>query len=214
MNFKTVILDLDGTITDSKKGIMMALEYSLLMSGINKPGRYDLESYIGLSLSTIYREILETEDEHTIKAAVEHYRDEFTRTGMTDMKLYEGIDETIRKLHERKCILLLASIKPALYSSEILEHYGLLRYFRDIFGSREDSNNGSKAHIIEDALSSADGRSIMIGDRRGDILGAKENSIGSMGVLYGYGSEKEITEAGPDYIAHKPEDIIKLLKGA
>ena len=210
MKYSTVIMDLDGTITDSKTGIIIALEYSLKKSGLNGLSEIKLESYIGLSLSYIYRELLGNDTE-TINRAVEYYRDEFTRTGMTDMRLYPGIENVIRDMHENGIRILLASIKPVQFSSEILEHYGLLRYFHSIYGRPPDEGNGSKAHIIEDALKVSKGKAVMIGDRKGDILGAKENSIDSIGVLYGYGSEEEIRNSKPDYIAVLPDDIGKLI---
>lgn len=212
MKYSTVIMDLDGTITDSKRGIIIALEYSLRKSGLNDIGSMNLESYIGLTLSYIYKELLGN-DAEMINRAVEYYRDEFTRTGMTDMKLYSGIEQLIRDMHDNGIRILLASIKPVQFSSEILEHYTLLKYFHGIFGSEPDSGNGSKAHIIEDALKVSKGNAVMIGDRKGDILGAKENNIDSIGVLYGYGSEDEIRRSEPDYIAVIPDDIGKLILG-
>ena len=51
----------------------------------------------------------------------------------------------------------------------------------------------------------------MVGDRKFDISGAKDNHIDSIGVTYGFGSVKELQIAGADYIISKPDEIFDII---
>ena len=54
-------------------------------------------------------------------------------------------------------------------------------------------------------------RAVMIGDRAGDIVGARANGIRSIGVLWGYGSEEELLRAKPDCVAESMAALIGLV---
>ena len=96
-------------------------------------------------------------------------------------------------------------------------HFGLDAYFGFIFGAAMDKTRSTKEQVIEYALKSAGitdiSKAVMIGDRMHDITGAKKNGIKSIGVLYGFGSKEELTNAGADYIAAAPKEIKTLLTG-
>jgi len=51
----------------------------------------------------------------------------------------------------------------------------------------------------------------MVGDREHDVIGAKENNIDVVGVLYGYGDRAELEKAGADYIVETVEELNGLL---
>lgn len=76
-----------------------------------------------------------------------------------------------------------------------------------------DTTRNKKSDIIKYAMESCNisekSSAIMIGDREHDIIGAKENGLDSIGVLFGYGSLDELQKAGAACIAEKPEDILK-----
>ena len=107
------------------------------------------------------------------------------------------------------------SIKPEVFAKHILDTFDLSKYFKVIAGATMDDSRSKKADVITYALNQLYITSldevIMVGDRMYDIIGAKENNIDSIGVLYGYGNIEELKEAGATYIVSKPEDIIDLL---
>ena len=89
------------------------------------------------------------------------------------------------------------------------------KFFSVIAGASMDSSRSKKGDVIAYALSMCEDvakeAAVMIGDREHDIIGAKENSLKSIGVLYGYGSEEELKTAGADYIVQTPADILKII---
>ena len=90
--------------------------------------------------------------------------------------------------------------------------FDLLKYFDFIAGATMDGSRSEKADVIRYALEISrvedKSQAIMIGDTHYDILGAKENGLASMGVLFGFGNYEELAKAGADYIVESVEDII------
>ena len=84
-----------------------------------------------------------------------------------------------------------------------------------------DQSRTQKADVIAYALKKCEikdeikdkKRAVMVGDRKHDIIGAKTNGLSSIGVLYGYGSKEELLEAGANYIANSPVDILHYILG-
>lgn len=110
--------------------------------------------------------------------------------------------------------IILATSKPEEFAVRILVHFGLDKYFDCMAGATMDSSRSKKGDVIAYALkeSSCDAeKSVMVGDRLHDILGAKENGLDSIGVLFGYGNREELENAGADYIAGTVEDILKFI---
>ena len=119
----------------------------------------------------------------------------------------------LQNLKDSGKILIIATSKPEEFTLKILEHFDLLKYFDHVAGATMDGSRGEKVDVIRHAIriSGIEDKSqaIMIGDRNYDILGAKENGLESMGVLFGFGDYEELSKAGADYIVEKVEDILK-----
>lgn len=217
LKYDHIIFDLDGTVTDSEKGILQSLRYSFMKMEVNIPSDETLRSYIGLTLEEIYIEELGTEETSVIRRAIDFYRENFAEEGLYRNRLYHGIDSVIKDIHKSGASLYIASIKPALYSTDILYNFKLKDYFRFIVGSNLDGSNSTKEKLISIVLDKHPDietrRCIMFGDRKKDIEGAKFNGIKSAGVVYGYGAYEEIVSAEPDYIVKEPAGIMDVLRG-
>lgn len=210
---KNVFFDLDGTITDSREGIINGFEYALNYFGIKLEDRKYAEKFIGPSLSDSFRNEYKFNEQKTA-LAIEKYREYYSTIGLKESKLYEGIEELIKDLAKDRNIIL-ATAKPQIYSTKILENYGLKKYFRFISGATLDGTRGEKTDIIKYALDSLNPidieECIMVGDRYHDIEGAKTNNMKSIGVTYGFGSEEELKIAGANYIAHNADELRNIL---
>lgn len=213
MKYKYLFFDLDGTLTEPGIGITNSVMYALEKFGIKVNDRMELYKFIGPPLVDSFKEFYGFDDLKAWKA-VEYYREYFSRDGLFENRVYDGIDELLQKLISDGHELYVATSKPTEYSIRILEKFDLLKYFNYVSGSNMDEKNSSKAMIIEHALqiSKADKNDVlMIGDRHHDINGAKANGIASLGVLFGYGSLEELRMAGADYIAEEVNDILKFV---
>ena len=134
---------------------------------------------------------------------------------MLENMVYDGIPEMLEHLKASGKKLIVATSKPEAFTLEILRHFRLYDYFDFIAGATMDDTRNKKADIIRYALESCNitdkSSAIMIGDRKHDIIGAKENGLDSIGVLFGYGDRKELTDAGATFIAASAAEIEKLL---
>ena len=208
----TVCIDLDGTLTDPKVGITRCIQFALEQLGRDVPEPDDLTWCIGPPLQQSFDTLLDNPADAS--RALELYRERFTNIGLFENELYAGIPEALSELTSAGDLLLVATSKPTVYATRIIEHFNLTPYFEAVFGSELDGTRTDKtdllAWIIEhQKLQPSD--TIMIGDRRHDIIGARNNDLRSIGVLYGYGSRDELIDAGADTLCAQPVDLSALV---
>ena len=210
--YKYILLDLDGTLTDPGEGITNSVAHALEKWGIEVDDKKELYCFIGPPLSASFAKYYGFSEEDSLKC-VEYYREYFGVKGLFENSVYDGIHRLLEELKRKGKILVLATSKPEFYAKQRLDHFDLTKYFDFIAGASMDESRNKKGDVIRYALSIAEiidkNSAVMIGDREHDILGAKENGLKSIGVLYGYGDREEHERAGADYIAESVEDIIK-----
>ena len=133
---------------------------------------------------------------------------------MYEAKVYGGIDRLLERLKEDGKVLAVATSKPEHFARKILERFGLADYFTCIAGASMDGSRSSKEDVIAYALAQCEvterARVVMIGDREHDIYGAGKQGLDSVGVLFGFGSRKELEAAGADYIVNTPDEIMNI----
>lgn len=212
--YKYLLLDLDGTITDSETGITRCVEYALNHFGIQVDDLRELSPFIGPPLLDSFKDFYNFTDEQAA-IAVEKYRERYEKKGILENKLYPGIGEFLAEARLKDKIVILATSKPEIFAKRILDYFELSNYFSFVAGSGLDGTLHTKTDVIDYILQSnkiTDLSSVvMIGDRKHDIIGAKNVSIDSIGVLYGFGDYKELSEAGADYIVEDIPALRKLL---
>ena len=207
-----VFLDLDGTLTDPKIGITKSIRYAMAKLDSPLPEKFDLDWTIGPSLWYSFKE-LGLGDRETDKA-INYYRERYTETGLFENYVYEGISEALQMLKENNIIMHLMTSKPHIYARKITANFNLSKFLTHEFGSELNGKNTNKANLISEAmdyLKLAPQEAIMVGDRKFDIIGAKENSIRTVGVLWGYGSKDELEAELPDILIETPENLAKTI---
>lgn len=209
--YKYYLFDLDGTITDPGEGITNSVAYALDHFGIHVEDKTTLYPFIGPPLMDSFQRFYGFSEEDA-DLAVKTYREYYKVKGVHQNLLYPGITEVLKSLKAQGKTVALATSKPEPFARQILKHFGLDRYFDFIGGATLDVSRSKKADVIAyvlDTLQVEDkSQVLMIGDRLHDVVGAKENGLAAMGVLYGYGCLQEFIETGADYVAEKPEDIL------
>jgi phosphoglycolate phosphatase len=214
MSLEYIFFDLDGTLTDPAIGITNAVMHALKKYGIAVSDRKELYKFIGPPLWDSFEKYCGFSKEEA-NAAVEYYREYYRDKGMFENQVYDGCEGLLKELKDNGKILIVATSKPEVFAEQILEHFGIAKYFTFIAGSTLDGSRVKKGDVIRYALESCniiDGsQAIMIGDREHDIIGAKEMGLSSIGVLFGYGSRAELEEAGADFIVSTIEDIGKVI---
>ncbi|MBO6231407.1 MAG: HAD family hydrolase [Ruminiclostridium sp.] len=212
--YRYLLFDLDGTLTDPGVGITNSVMYALKKFGIIENDRTALYKFIGPPLKDSFADFFGFDGEQC-ELAVKYYREYFKDTGIFENIVYDGIADLLKQLKESGRTLIVATSKPEVFAVRILKHFGLYDHFDHVAGAAMDDSRNRKADIIKYALEqcgvSSLSDAVMIGDRKHDIMGAKENGLDSIGVLYGYGDEDELREAGATFIAEKPADILKYI---
>ncbi|MBD5503248.1 MAG: HAD family hydrolase [Lachnospiraceae bacterium] len=214
--YQYILFDLDGTLTDPKLGITSCVQHALRKFGIEEPDRDRLEPFIGPPLSDSFQEFYGF-DEEKIQQAIAYYRERFSTIGLFENEIYPGIPQMLKELQESGRHLAVASSKPTVFVTQILEHFGIHAYFEVIVGSELDGTRVKKEEVVEEALRQllhgAEQRRdvVMVGDRKFDIEGAKAYHIDSVGVAYGYAAQGELEAAGADVIVETVEELGKIL---
>ncbi len=212
MSKKYCFFDLDGTLTDSAPGIMRCFRIALKKFGLSEPDDEKLRFIIGPPLSYSFSVGFGLSEEDTTEA-IKAYRAEYSVKGYMECTVYDGIRETLQKLTENGVICALVTSKPAMYAPKVIEHHDLDKFFSCISAPLKDEADPGKAKLIERAkekLNVADEDKIyMIGDRKYDMEGAVTAGVCGIGALWGFGDREELEQAGADFIAEKPTDVLK-----
>jgi phosphoglycolate phosphatase len=205
----TIFFDLDGTLTDPKPGITRSIRYALQkLDHPVIPTEDELTWCIGPPLRSSFVKML---GEDSADRAVTLYRERFSEIGLYENRVYDGIGEVLTTLKESGHRLLVATSKAHIYADRIIDHFELRPHFERVFGAELDGTRSDKSHLLAYALKETatdPGKSLMIGDRSHDMVGAGKNGIRGIGVLYGYGSRDELIGAGARHLCATPAEIL------
>lgn len=208
--YTTFLFDLDGTVTDPKKGIVNSVLYALEKVGIEELHVSELDSFIGPPIQQSFVERYNM-NEGEVERAVFYFREYLKQRGLLENSVYEGIPNLLKQLKNTGNRLFIATSKPTIFARQVIEHFQLTNYFEDIIGSNLNGTRIKKEEIIAHILQQNEGLNkeevVMIGDRKHDIIGANHDGIASIGVLYGYGSENELIEVSATHIAKDIEEL-------
>ena len=216
MNYGLCLFDLDGTLTDSKSGIVNSIKYGLnaLGKAILDEGILDL--FLGPPLRDSFKIFCGCDDIEAEKA-IAKYREYYATQGIFENFPYPGIENLLKELRKNNIKLAVATSKPTYYAEKILARFKLDCYFELVAGSEMDGTRSDKAEIITYVLENLGTHKsvgvgvVMIGDRKHDIIGAKACRIDSIGARWGYATGDELEKAGCTYFASSPEELLNII---
>ena len=207
---RSMLFDLDGTLTDSGEGIINCAQYAFRQMGYPVPPREQMGVFVGPPLWQSFIRFgipPERADE-----AVTVFRSRYIPIGKFENTPYPGIQELLEALKNRGWKLYVATSKPEVTAVEILEHFDLAKYFRLICGADMGHDREKKSDVIRYLLkqSPQNGKMLMVGDTKYDVLGAAELGIPAIGVSWGYGDVQEMKDAGAMAIVNTPRELLDL----
>lgn len=211
-----VLLDLDGTLTDSRQGIIGCIRHALIGLGDPCPPDPELRRYIGPPLHETFAALFGA-DAQKVDQAIALYRERYSATGLFDNSVYPGIHAALASLAARGAKLFLATSKPRVYAERIVEHFDLARHLIAVYGSELDGTRSNKAALIAHVLKTqglSPHSSCMVGDRMHDMIGANANDVVAIGALWGYGSRGELIEAGARSLCEAPSSLAEAVSAA
>lgn len=207
-----IFFDLDGTLTDSKEGILNCLRYAFEKMGKPVPAEETLLKFIGPPLQDSFREFCGFTEEEALRG-IRLFRERYAPIGKFENAAAPGMPELCARLKEQGFVLALASSKPEEMCVPICEKFGFAPSMTVITGS-PPVGDWSKADVIRETmrrlgLTEADKPSIlMVGDRKFDVLGARECGIACVGVeFFGYAAPGELADAGAAAVVRTAEKL-------
>lgn len=207
-----LFFDLDGTLTDSRPGILNSMRHALTTLALPVPPDEALLRFIGPPTQEAFRELLGSSDPELNARAIAVYRERFAQLGIFENSVYPGVVAGLRALGEAGFPMLVVTSKPEVFAQRIIDHFELRGFFGQVYGSELTGERGNKAELIAHVLASerlSPQSAWMIGDRLHDIRGAKHNGLRSAGVLWGYGDQSELTQAGADVLFESMTDLLR-----
>jgi len=209
---RSVIFDLDGTLTDSRDGILGCLEGALRAHGI--PWQGSLAWFIGPPAGPSFARLMPNHDEEARQRVLLHYRACYASSGWAENAVYPGIVELLTALRQREIALYVCTSKRSEFALRILDHFALTPFFAGVAGDSGTSTHHDKADLLRDLIRehAIDKASAgMVGDREFDILAARAAGLTAIAVHYGFGSEEELKSAQPDAHCRSVAELAELL---
>lgn len=211
--FDYLLFDLDGTLTDSQEGLFKSFQYALRHYGIEENDPDNLKRFIGPPAHFAFCEFYGFPEEKAIEA-VWVFRERYEKIGIYENKLYDGVFDMLSKLKEKGKKMALATAKPQKSAEIVLDYFNITDFFDYCVGVSHSAKESSKSVVLEKAfslLNAEKDKTVMIGDRKFDILAAKDMGLKTIGVNYGYAPPNELKECGADFLVDSPEELLALL---
>ena len=209
-----ILLDLDGTLTDPFPGISRCIAHALDRLGMPVPDDASLSQWIGPPLKQSFARYFKSQGGGDPDRAVSLYRERFTRVGLFENSVYDGIPTLLEALHSQSIRLILATSKPVIYAQRIVQHFGLDQWLEAVHGSEMDGRRTDKIELLRYIMMQHQicaAECIMVGDREFDMTAARYHGMGAIGALWGYGSAIELLEAGAETLVASPAELMELL---
>ncbi|MBP3387394.1 MAG: HAD hydrolase-like protein [Clostridia bacterium] len=212
---KYVLLDLDGTLTDTEEGVVNSFLYSLAKIGVTVDDRSSMRWIIGPPILDSYKRMLSCSDEEA-KKLLAGYREYYNDRGIWENRLYDGVEEMLCRLFDGGKVLFTATSKPDVFAKRILDKHGVSKYFKYIYGSKLDGSISTKEEVLLNIINTEGidiSECVLVGDTKYDVLGAREVGMDVIGIRWGFGSDEEFVEYPPDMTFTTPDEVCKALLG-
>lgn len=209
-----LLFDLDGTLTDSRPGIINSIRHALTKNQLHVPTAEELLWCIGPPILESFKKLVGPDSPHLFEPAVVKYRERYSETGLLENDVYPEIEATLAELQRLGHSLHVATSKAEIYAKRIITHFDLDRFFISVNGSELDGTRANKAELIAHILEQqniAPADAVMIGDREHDMIGAGKNGLPSIGALWGYGTGQELMDSGATLCARVPHLLVEMI---
>lgn len=214
MKYRFLLFDMDGMLVDTSEGVFRCAAHALEAFGIHVEDLSELKPFMGPPLSYSFRNFYGFSEKDAVEA-VRIYRERYTEKGQFECRVFDGVEEMLRALLQKGYRLCIATSKLESYAVSMLERLGIKQYFEIVTGANLSETISTKEQVIEESIKRmgiVDRKSaLMIGDRKYDVLGAKQSGLDSFGVYMGCAVTNEHEDAGATYVAHSIRELEEIL---
>lgn len=208
-----VLIDLDGTLTNSEEGIYNSLKKGFKHIGLHFD-RADIRKMIGPPIRVSMKKYY-NEDGERVEELLRVYRANYAEQGWRQCVVYDGIFELLQSLKKAGVTMAVATSKPLRFSKKIIHDFGLADYFAYIGAAVDDGSRDSKSAVVEDVIENLQikdrDKVVLVGDTIYDVIGAREAGIDCVSILWGFGLKDELESAGAKVILPTPKSVEEYL---
>ena len=211
---RAILLDLDGTLSDSRPGIADSFRFTLRELGHDPDRAGDLTWAVGPPIAVSLERLLRPFGDDRAAEALTIYRARYSAVGLYNCTLYPGVVAMMERLRDAGVTMCLATSKRRDFAERVIDHLGLRPFLKGIYGALPEGGLDHKDDLLRHILAEQQlvpETTIMLGDRHHDIDAAKANALRSIGALWGYGGQAELEAAGADVIAAQAADVPGIL---
>jgi phosphoglycolate phosphatase len=204
-----VLLDLDGTLVDSRAGIVAGMNATLEAHGLAPRPAAEIEARIGPPVHDTFAWLFGIpEGDGRLDVLVEEYRGRYAELMLGLTPVFDGIHDALAALAADGYVLAIATSKARHLALALADGLGLAPFLSAVHGPVPPSRD-DKAQTIARALADLGDPAcaVMVGDRLHDIEGAHAHGLPAIGVLWGIGDEAELRDAGTDVLVAHPRDL-------
>ena len=212
---KHVLFDVDGTLTEPSEGILNAVLYALPRMGIETPANLDaMKALIGPPFQFALQQFFSLTPEQA-RHMTDIYREYYSVHGLFEAYVYDGIPALLKGLQDHGILLHTATSKPIEYVERLLPHFDLRSYFTflaadDLAGTRHSKPEVIR-YLLEHVPDITPENTVMVGDRKYDVLAAREFGIRTVGCAWGHAPAGELEEVGAAFIARTPAEAERII---
>lgn len=211
---RALLLDLDGTLSDSRPGIAASFRFTLEQLGHDPAAAGDLTWAVGPPIAVSLERLLQPYGDTRLDEALTIYRARYSDVGLYDCSVYPGVVAMLDRVRDAGIAMVVATSKRVDFAERVMDHLALREHVRAIYGALPGGGLDHKWDLLAHLLTAeqlAPANCTMLGDRLHDIQAAKRNTIQSIGALWGYGGRAELEAAGADAIAANPSDVLRFV---
>ncbi len=210
----TILFDLDGTLTDPKRGIVGCITYALENMGLEVPATSEFNSFIGPPIEESFLRLFNNDNGKT-NQAVQLFRSRYAEVGLFENIIYRGVVDALSCVRKKDRRLFVATSKPQPFAERIINKFNLSPFFEKVYGAQLDGARAKKEDIIAHAINVENlepEQTIMVGDTKYDAIGARMHHVPCIGVLWGYGLRSELADAGVKVFCERPQDLPNVIE--
>ena len=211
---QAVLLDLDGTLADSRPGIEACFRHMLAELGHDPAEAGDLTWAVGPPMAVSIGTMLGKYGDDRIDLGLATYRSRYSAVAIYDCTAFPGIKDMLAALKDADHSLCVATSKRRDFAERVVDYLDLRQYLPKVYGAIPGGGLDAKQDLLAEILR-VEGfqraTTTMVGDRLHDIHAAQANNLRSIGVLWGYGGQAELQQAGADLLAATPAEVVSLI---
>jgi len=211
---KTIILDFDGTIADTKNSIIRTVKKVTEVLGFSNVDELEIKDLIGLPLKDTFIKALHLSDENDLQNAIKLYRTIFNECCLDTVELYPNVKKVLETLFSNRVIITIASSRGNDSLSFLLKRLEIINYFTLILGEQDVGNKKPAPDMVLRILretGTSPKNALVVGDTVYDIEMGQRAGCSTCGVTYGNHSEIQLKKQGADFIINDFIEVIDLI---